>query len=217
MEGHTVTIDMVRVALRSFGANSQEISNAQLYHALGLESEPEKARLRFRINDMVQHGEVSKVRAGVYTYNFKHRPRDSKAYPAIWRFVRKSKPGWSVSECALMTRVGYTHVLRYCSWLEDEGFVECIGKNDRNARQYAGTSKADMAPETPYPPFRETDPFEREKGAATAVVRLMMCADPYAPKTARGIVDACNTLLARFSKPVIETENVQNQGDSHAE
>ena len=211
MKGQTVTIDMVRTALRSFGAEEQKISNAQLYDALDLKTEAEKARLRARINDMVRAGEVKKVKPGVYVYNFKYRPRESKAYPAIWRFVRKSKAGWCISECALMVRVDYTHVLKYCAWLEDEGYLRRVGRNEKNAVTYRATMKADMAPETPYPPHRETDPFAKERVAAATVTRLMLCADPYAPWTARAVVDACRVLLARFEKSgeesVTENEN----------
>lgn len=214
MEGETVTIGMVRNALRSFGAKEQEISNAQLYDALGLQVEAEKARLRTRINDMVRAGEVKKVKPGVYVYNFNHRPRESKAYPAIWRFVRKAKPGWCVSECALMVRVDYTHVLKYCAWLEDEGYLRRMGRNEKNAVTYCATPKADMAPETPYPPHRETDPFAKERVAAATITRLMLCADPYAPRTARTVVDACRVLLARFEKSgtesVTKNENANN-------
>lgn len=213
MEGITVTQDMVRSALQSFGNGGQLVSNAQLYAALGLEAEPEKARLRTRINDMVAHGEVERVEAGSYRYNFRHRPRENKSFPAIWRFVRKSKPGWSFSECALMTRVSYTQVSRYGAWLEEQAFIVRVGKNDRNAVTYRGTPKADQTPETPWPPLRDTDPFAREKSAAASIARLMLCHDPYAAKTARDIITACKILLDRFEKAVTETENEQNQGD----
>ena len=214
MQGQSVTIDMVRTALRAFGAGAQEISNAQLYDALDLQSEAEKARLRTRINDMVKAGEVQKIRPGAYLYNFKHRSREGKGYAAIWRFVRKAKPGWTMSECALMVRVGYTHVLKYCAWLEDEGFLARVGRTDKNAVTYRATGKADKAPETPYPPRRESDPFERERVAAATIARLMLTADPYAQRTGQAVTEACKVLLARFEKNRMETENEE---ESHVE
>lgn len=206
MEGITVTQEMVRSALQSFGTNGQPISNAQLFDVLGLQVEPEKARMRARINDMIAHGEVTRIETGTYTYNFQHRPRENKSYPAIWRFVRKQKPGWSISDCALLTRIGYTQVFRYCGWLEEEGYIERSGKKN-NATLYRATRKADQNPETPWPPLRETDPFAREKAAAAQLARLLLCNDPYAVKTARGVVEACNILLERFGKPVTRNEN----------
>lgn len=211
MEGQSFTMNAVRAALRSFGANGQEIRNVYLHEALGLESNAEKALLRERIKDMVQRDEVRRVRTGVYIYNFGYRPRENKAHPAIWRFVRKSKPGWTVGECVMMTDVSHSHVLRYLGWLKKEGYVESIGKNGRGGARYAATPKTDLTPETPYPPIgNRDDPLARERVAAATIVRLLHCAKPDAAKTSRDIVDACNTLLARFSKPVIETENVQN-------
>lgn len=207
MEGITVTQDMVRSAMQSFGTGGQIVSNAELYSALGLEAELEKARLRTRVNDMVKHGEVERVESGCYRYNFKHRPRTNKSFPAIWRFVRKSKPGWCLGDCSLMTRFNCTQVLRYCTWLEEQGFIVRIGKNDDNAITYRATPKADQNPETPWPPLRETDPLAKEKAAAASVARLMLCHDPYAAKTARDIVTACKTLLNRFEKTVTENEN----------
>lgn len=209
-ENATVTIDMVRTALKSFGANKQEISHAQLYDALNLKKEKEKDRLRSRINDLVQAGEVVRVRPGIYTYNFKHRSREGRGYAAIWRFVRKEKPGWTISECALMVRVDYSHALKYCGWLEDEGFIERVGRNEKRAITYMGTKKADLAPETPYPPRKDTDPFEKERVAAATLVRLMLCADPHQIRTGRAIVDACRVLLARFENTVTQVANKEN-------
>ena len=72
---------------------------------------------------------------------------------------------------------------------------------------YRATAKAAASPETPYPPIRETDPFQKERTAAATITRLMLCADPYAQKTARTIAEACQVLLARFGGTVTENEN----------
>ncbi|WP_297047264.1 hypothetical protein [uncultured Desulfovibrio sp.] len=210
--------EAVRAALQALGKGGKEISYHLVYEALGLKSEAEQAVVRSRISDMTRHGEVKRTRTGCFTYDFKHRPREAKSYETLWRFVRKAKPGWSVSECAMYTRVSYTQALRYCNWLEEEGFIERAGRSDRNAVTWRPTVKADQNPETPYPPLRETDPFAKERVAAATITRLMLCANPYALKTARDITDACRVLLARFEKDVPEnrTEN-ENEEDCHVE
>lgn len=200
--------EAVRAALQALGEGGKEISYRLVYEALGLESEAEQAVVRSRISDMTRHGEVKRTRTGCFTYDFRHRPREAKSYETLWRFVRKAKSGWTISDCALMTRISYTQAMRYCNWLEEEGFVERTGRDSRNATTWRATAKADKTPETPYPPLRETDPFARERAAAATIARLLLCADPYAKKTAQNITEACRILLARFDKEsVTENEN----------
>lgn len=202
----TITTDMVRAAMQSFCHGGKSVSNAQLYTVLGLDCEPEKDRLRTRVNNMVASGEVVKIKAGVYEYNFKYRSRKNKTLPAVWRYVRMQKPGWSFNDACLLTRVSYTQVARYCTWLENEGYIALYGKDGATAL-YAATDKADATPETPFPPITDRNPFERENAAAAELARLMLCHDPYQPTTARKIVAACNVLLARFDKPFNQVEN----------
>ena len=200
--------EAVRAALQALGEGGKEISYRLVYEALGLESEAEQAVVRSRISDMTRHGEVKRTRTGCFTYDFRHRPREAKSYETLWRFVRKAKSGWTISDCALMTRISYTQAMRYCNWLEEEGFVERTGRDSRNATTWRATAKADKTPETPYPPLRETDPFARERAAAATIARLLLCAHPYAKKTAQNITEACRILLARFDKEsVTENEN----------
>lgn len=204
-----VTLEMVRNAAQALGEGGREVSYRQVYEALGLNNEAQQAVVRTRISNMTKHGEIKRTKPGCFTYDFKHRPREAKTYEVIWRFVRAAKPGWDVSGCAMLTRISYTQVLRYVSWLEGEGYVERAGRNTKRAVLYRATAKAAASPETPYPPLRETDPFQKERTAAATITRLMLCADPYAPKTARSITDACRVLLARFEKSGAEsvTEN----------
>ncbi|WP_419008615.1 hypothetical protein [Desulfovibrio sp.] len=206
-----VSKEAVRSALQALGEGGKEISYRLVYEALGLESEAEQAVVRSRISDMTRHGEVKRTRTGCFTYDFKHRPREAKSYEALWRFVRKAKPGWSLSECAMMTRVSYTRALRYCRWLEEEGYILRDGKDERNASTWRATVKADKTPETPYPPLRETDPFVRERAAAATIARLLLCADPYAKRTAQGITEACKVLLARFDTNRTKNENEETE------
>jgi len=211
-EARTITTDMVREAVRSFCQGGKRVSNAQLYEVMGLACEPEKDRLRTRINDMVKQGEVVKVGPGLYEYNYKFRLRNNETCPKIWRFVRMQKPGWSVSHACQITRVSYTQAMRYIAWLENEGYVVRHGKDGQTAL-YRATDKADRTPETPYPPHTDRNPFAREAAAAAQIARLMLCHDPYRAKTAREIVAACNVLLARFNNPVTQNEN-ENGGET---
>ena len=192
-----VTREATRAALQALGEGGKEISYRLVYEALGLENDAEQAVVRSRISDMTRHGEVKRTRTGCFIYDFRHRPREAKSYETLWRFVRKAKPGWSLSECAMMTRISYTQALRYCNWLAEEGFIARAGRDDRNAVTWRATVKADKNPETPYPP-------PRERTAAATIARLMLCADPYAKKTAQSITDACKVLLTRFGKGCTE-------------
>lgn len=206
-----VTLEMVRNAVQAMGEGGQEVSYRQIYEALGLTNDAQQAVVRTRITDMTKHGEIKRTKRGCFVYDYKHRPREAKTYVTLWRFVRAAKPGWDVSGCAMLTRISYTQALRYVSWLEGEGYVERTGRNAKRAILYRATAKAAASPETPYPPIREADPFQKERTAAATITRLMLCADPYAPKTARSITDACRVLLARFEKSgeesVTENEN----------
>lgn len=214
MEGRPVTLEMVRQVAQTLCEGDKTVSNHQIFAALALDCEPEKARARSRISNMVKHGEMTREADGLYRYNFAKRPRNPKTYAIIWRFIRKAKPGWSITECSMMTRVSYTQALRYCNWLEEEGFIARAGRDDRNAITWRGTVKADRTPETPYPPLREKDPFAREKAAVVRIVDLLLRADPYAVKTARGITEACKVLLARFDKNRTENENNNPEEDA---
>ena len=206
-EYSSITLDMVRKAAQALGEGGQEMSYRQIYEALGLTCEAQQAVVRTRISNMTKHGEIKRTRDGCFVYDFRHRPREAKTYSVLWRFVRAAKPGWDITECAMMTRVSYTQALRYVGWLESTGYVERVGRNEKRAFLYQATPKAQASPETPYPPIRATDPFQKERTAAATITRLMLCADPYAPRTASTIVEACHVLLARFTKPVTENEN----------
>ncbi|MDR1398127.1 MAG: hypothetical protein LBJ14_10420 [Desulfarculales bacterium] len=200
-EPQTITTAMVRQAMRGFCADIKDhrVSNAQLYEAMGLTQECEKARLRSCIADMTLSGETIKISPGLYEYNFKYRSRENTSYPAIWRFVRTQKPGWSISYACQLTRVSYSRTARYIAWLENEGFVTRHGK-DSKTTLYHATDKADRTPETPYPPLTDRNPFEKENAAAARLATLMLCHDPYQPRVAAEIVKHCKTLLARFAK-----------------
>ena len=215
MEGISITVDMVRSALQSFCSGGRQVTTRQMIAALNLKCEPEKARLRKRLNDMAHHGELKRIENGVFEYNFSHRPRTSQSFGKIWRFVRHAKPGWSLGTAALMTHISYTQVSRYCAWLEEEDYI-CRAGRDGQAVLYQATRKAVAHPETPYPPLRDVDPFAKEKAAAARIIQLLLCHDPYSRKVGNGVADACRVLLARFGKNVIQNENEpEPEGESH--
>lgn len=200
----------VRTAMQALGKDGQEISYRLIYEALGAKCEAEYAIVRSRVSDMLRHGEVKRIRPGCFIYDFKHRPREAKTYEILWRYVRTAKPGWTVSECAMMTRVSYSRALRYCTWLEEAGYIQRIGKDAKQASTWRATQKADRSPETPYPPLNATDPYAKERSAAASIARLMLCADPNSRHTARRIVESAHILLARFearANNVTEFEN----------
>ncbi len=200
MEGRPeITMEQVRVAVKSLGEGGALVSNAELFEALGLEIEADKARLRNRMQEMVATGEVSRVREGIYVYNFEQCQVSAKYHKAMWRFVRSQKPGWSVRDMSLFTRASYSHACKYCSWLKDEGYIEQIGKNGLT-KIYAGTGKAMATPETPHPPQKINDPYQEERSAAAKIIRLMLCADVGNWRVQKAIVDACDVLRRRFAK-----------------
>ncbi len=215
MERKKVTQEAVRAAMQALGADGKEITYQLVYEALGLDSEAQQAIVRTRISSMAKHGEVRHMDRGKFIYDFNRRPRGGRMHEVIWRYVRAAKPGWSIQDCSLMTRASYSHILRYVNWLEEQGMVERAGRNERNAILYRNTAKAQASPETPYPPIRDSDPFEKERSAAATITRLMLCANPYAASTSRQITAACQILLARFGKGnFTELENGEN---SHVE
>lgn len=209
----------VREAMRALGAGDKEIPYSLVYEMLGIDNEADQAIVRTRISDMTRHGEVKRVRAGVFIYDFKRQPRQKETLETVWRFVRAAKPGWTIQECSLMTRASYSYALRYVNWLEEEGYVEKAGFGKHKTTLYRNTVKAQMSPETPYMPAREdgdrlNDPFAKERMAVATLTRLMLCANPYAVKTAREISEACRVLLARFDKTFTQ---VENGGETHVE
>lgn len=97
----SVTLEMVRNAVQALGTGGHEVSYRQVYEALGLTNDAQQAVVRTRVSGMAKHGEITRTGTGRFVYNFNRRPRDAKVYAAMWRFVRASKPGWSVSECGM--------------------------------------------------------------------------------------------------------------------
>lgn len=202
----SLEMDHVRGVVRGLSrAGKEEVTNALVAEALGLQTEPEKARMRRRLNEMVRRNELIRLAPGRYQYDPKACPdrRTGESYQRIWRAVRSAKPGFSAQDLSQVSRVGYTQVRRYLSWLQEEGFVARFGANG-NTLLYRGTALARDQRETPFPPRPIKDPFETERSAACRLVRLFMDRDPYQAKGK--IIKECRAILDRFEKSTEEAE-----------
>ncbi len=214
MENTELSLKDMRAALQALGQGGKEIAYQLVYEMLGAECEEQRGIVRSLVSTMARHGEIRRTGRGKFIYDFNRKPTGGTAYHKIWRFVRAAKPGWSIQDCSLMTRVSYTQVIRYVNWLCEAGYVERAGRNERNGVIYRNTALAQASPETPYPPIKDSDPFAKERAAAATITRLMLCANPYAVSTARQITAACQTLMARFDKEnFTELENPR-KGDA---
>lgn len=196
----TFEMDRIRDVLGGLTEDGKKpVTNALLFDAFGLGSgmEPEKARLRRRLNDMVQRGELVRLEPGKYTYHPSAKKRHGEMFQRIWRAVRSSKPGFSVGDIAQVTRADYTTVLKYFKALEAEDYLARHGQKG-NTRFYRATCKAKERRETYYPPLEITNPFERECGAACRIVRALMERDPDQQAVVKKIVAAAWIIIHRF-------------------
>ena len=193
--------DMRRlVASLAAASVTGQVTNTMLFQALGAEDAAAKARVRRAVTHMVRRKELLRVRDGVFTYNPKAAPRrESTSYERVWRAVRASKPGFSVAELVQVTRFSERQVREYVRWLLEEGHLASHGQ-EGNRQLYRATQKARDTRETPLPPVGVKDPYEKERNAACKLVRLLMERDCGKPAVARGIVESCRAILARFEK-----------------
>ncbi|EHJ46359.1 hypothetical protein DFW101_0342 [Solidesulfovibrio carbinoliphilus subsp. oakridgensis] len=199
---HADNLRLVILGLSKRGSNP--VSLAMLYESMACTDEPAKARVRRQVNAMVRRQELIRVEDGVFQCNTQAVSKQhSEYYQRIWRALRSSKPGFSYQDVATVTRVSYTHVLRYCAWLKEEGYLEPYGMRGQ-ARLFRATEKAQSTPNTPYPPRKIKDPFEQEKGLALGVVQAFLLRDPYQPAVQAKIIENCRAILARFEKEVQE-------------
>ncbi len=182
-------------------APSDQITYARLYELFNLNTEPEKARLRGRLRDMLRRGELIRVRPGVFQYRPEHavKRRDSVGYQRVWRALRSARPGWTMHELAQVTRMSYSMVRKYCLWLRSEGYIVPHGRRG-NTRLWRATPAARARQQTPYPPRRQPDPYRGARAAACRLVRCLMDMDPGRPGVRERIVTECRTLLERFGE-----------------
>ncbi len=176
------------------------VSPALVCEALG--EKRADPRVQGIMGDMARRGELERIGTAQYRYNpeaLEGSRRDSEFYPRIWRAIRSAKPGFTLQDIALVTRVSYSHVRKYSNFLEEAGHLARYGMSGQR-RQWRATQLAQDTPEAPYPPKKIKDPFEREKNMALGVVQAFLLRDPYQPAVRTKIVENCRAILARFEK-----------------
>lgn len=211
-----ITTENLRIILRVLGADGKNIVVSQLYEPLGLHEPNDRRDLREMLRNMLRYGEVKRISEGVYQYIEGYQPRERTALARVWSFVRKERPGWRLSQVGIMTGVGMGVVREYCKWLEEQGYIEVMGR-DGQTRLFRGTDKADKKPETPNPPIRLPCPFDQEKKAALRVTSLMLRGNLYNPKTAAEIMVAAKVLLTRFEPLAAKSVTTNENPTTHTE
>ena len=196
-----LTAEVVRSAIAGLvEGGAAAVSPALVREALGLA--PGDPRVQGIMGDMMQRGELERTGTAQYRYHPEAREesrRESEFYSRIWRAIRSAKPGFTLQDIALVTRVSYSHVRKYSNFLEEAGFLARFGV-DGQRRKWRATQLAQDTPAAPYPPKRIKDPFEREKNCALAVVQAFLLRDPYQPAVKAKIVESCRAILDRFEK-----------------
>ena len=195
----TAEMDRVRRTIQGLCQSSNDlISNARLYEVFGLATEPEKARLRSRLGDLIRRCELIRVQDGIYSYNPGAAPQqDGEVFQRIWRVVRSRAPGFTYRDVGLISGASDRTVRRYLKFLIDEGFIVRHGKSG-NTRHFRTTQKGKIQRETPFMPRPLPDPFKAERDAACRIVRALMEMDPYQPQTARKIATDSRIISDRF-------------------
>jgi hypothetical protein len=196
-----ITAETIRSAIVGLVENGAEyVTPVLIREALGLKQDD--PRVRCALRDMVKRRELERIEIGKYRYNPAARDesrRDSEFYPRIWRAIRSDKPGFTLQDIALVTRVSYSHVRKYANFLEEAGYLARYGMAGQR-RKWRATRLAQDTPEAPYPPRKIKDPFEREKNLALGLVQAFLLRDPYQPLVRGKIVENCRAILARFEK-----------------
>lgn len=196
----TDAMNLLREAARNLGAKDAIITNAMLYEALSADAQAERDRIRRRCNQMVNTGELCRIRPGHYRYNAKSAPaRSEQKTSAMYRALRSAKPGFTATDIARTSGASYTHVIKYFKFLEEAGFIVRHGRAPKGTL-YKGTKLLRETMRTPMPPRPLGDPFEAERKLVHELVGLMLLKDPYRPDVQRNICDKCHKLLERFEK-----------------
>ena len=200
-----ITTDTVRSTIVGLVEGGAEyVTPVLVREALGIQGEDQ--RIQWALRDMTKRGELERFEARKYRYNPAAREesrRESDFYPRIWRAIRSAKPGFTLQDIALVTRVSYSHVRKYSNFLEEAGYFARYGMSGQR-RQWRATQLAQDTPEAPYPPRKIKDPFEQEKSLALGVVQAFLLRDPYQPAVRGKIIDNCRAILARFEKEASE-------------
>ncbi|WP_419787246.1 hypothetical protein [Pseudodesulfovibrio sp.] len=175
----------------------KEINNALVFQALGLETEPEKARVRRQLDGMTRQNELSRLKPGHYTYNPKAPQRRGEGYVRMWRGIRSSAGSFGIAEIAAVSHVDTSSVSKYLKHLLSIGLVRRNGKNGMNLL-YSTTPSGRDQRETPYPPVAVRDPFANERAAMSRLARVFFEKDLYADAARKTVIKECRAILNRF-------------------
>ena len=176
----------------------KEINNALIFNALALGSEPEKARVRRQLGDMVHRKELARTKAGHYRYNPQAQPqRQGDGYVRMWRAVRASRGVFLLAEIAAVSHVDTSTVGKYVTFLLESGHVRRNGKR-KNVLQFSVTAQGRELRETPFPPVAIRDPFADERAAMSRLARVFFEKDLYSAAARKAVITECRTILQRF-------------------
>lgn len=193
--------DQLRELARTLSEDGQkEVTSSALFLAIGAVDVGMKARVRRSLTHMVERGELTRVKNGVFRFSTQAdqiTKRYGDSFPRMWRIIRTENSGWSIRTIAGTTRLHPSTVQAYCQWLEEEKLITRCGKKG-NAFLYRATNKARLQRDTPYPPVLPKDPYAKERSAACRLVRLFMNIDP--GKNRENIITECRAILARFEQ-----------------
>ncbi|WP_027179887.1 hypothetical protein [Maridesulfovibrio bastinii] len=193
-------IALLRKTAQVLGKDGDIFYNKLLYKALNIETEREKDCIRRQANQLVKTGEFIRIARGKYKYNFEKSPkRDGQLTNQIWRAIRSSNPGWTMTDIAQISGASLSHVVKYCRYLEGDGYIKKYGIKG-NSTLYRSTLKTAEQRNTPYPPRPITDPHEEERSCVSELVKLFLTKNLYSPVTQEKIIKNCRTILARFEK-----------------
>lgn len=191
-------IALLRSAAKVLGKDGDIFYNKLLFKALDATTEPAKARVRRQANQLVGTGEFTRIARGKYKYNPEKAPkRDGKITNQMWRAIRSSRPGWTITDIAQISGATLSHAVKYCRYLEEDGYIKRHGTNG-NSALYRSTIKTAEQRNAPYPPRPIKDPYEEERGCVSELVKLFLTKDLYGPATQKNIIKNCRTILARF-------------------
>lgn len=191
--------ELVRGVVAGLAEGNKKVSNALIFKALGLETEPEKAKCRSRISSLVRQKELIRVEPGLYEYKPKAMKRHGEGYVRMWRSVRVQTRSFDIPTICQVSHLTQSAVSRYLNYLEAEKLIRRSGKNG-NLKLWAVTSKGRDTRETPFPPLPIKDPFATERAAISRLARLFFEKDLYIAGNAEKVVKECEIILNRFAK-----------------
>lgn len=206
----TAKMEQLRATLRAFcptGADREAVTVSALAAVMGVQTD-ERQTLRKRIRDMLQRGELRRVKTGWFVRVPHNEPgRFGESPGRIWRAVHVQAAPFTARKISQISRCSVATVGHYLSWLAQDGYVEFAGYENRS-RRYSVTPKGKFFREIPYPPSLFVDPTEAERVACWRLMQLYH-EDVTAPAVVKQIRENLATLNARFNGRKQENTNVE--------